>query len=607
MDSDYGYSSDEDSYEAMGSEGDSFDFDSQAEMETHAKKVPYIVYNEEQLRERQQDAVKAVAGVLSISDGEVVRVLRQFKWDANRVNEEWFADEGSVRRKVGLLEDAPVASTSGKTTCQICFEEFDLKNMRAARCKHYFCKPCWRGYISTAISSGPSVLSLRCPLPDCTAAVPQSVVKEVVSEADAKRYDTYAMRSFVEDNRQLTWCPAPGCEHAVESRAEVGTDPMDIVCKCGATFCFQCKEEAHRPVDCDTVGKWILKNSAESENLNWILAHTKQCPKCRRPIEKNQGCMHMTCSQCRYEFCWLCQGDWKEHGERTGGFYACNRYEVAKKKGEYDEEAQKREQAKNALERYMHYYQRWAENDKSRIAALKAMNNVIEQKLESLSELTATPTSQLKFLPDAWAQVVDCRRILKWTYAYGYYRFGEQALGRNGAAVAAETLKQQQEFFEFNQGQAEYFLEKLHGMAEKDANQFLDHSAPPEGWGKFRETLIGLTDVTRNHFDKLVQELEKGIDTMLHAYGGDMDTDELEGPSAPAPAAGKKKAARPSKKARATSNKGASGSGAGVEGDSDGENGAGASGWGFWQCHTCTYVNQEPRRQSCAVCDTPRT
>ncbi len=52
-------------------------------------------------------------------------------------------------------------------------------------------------------------------------------------------------------------------------------------------------------VDCETVHKWVLKNSAESENLNWILAHTKQCPKCKRPIEKNQGCMHMTCSQCR--------------------------------------------------------------------------------------------------------------------------------------------------------------------------------------------------------------------------------------------------------------------------------------------------------------------
>lgn len=32
---------------------------------------------------------------------------------------------------------------------------------------------------------------------------------------------------------------------------------------------LQCTEEAHRPVDCDTVAMWILKNSAESENMNW--------------------------------------------------------------------------------------------------------------------------------------------------------------------------------------------------------------------------------------------------------------------------------------------------------------------------------------------------
>lgn len=32
---------------------------------------------------------------------------------------------------------------------------------------------------------------------------------------------------------------------------------------------LQCTEEAHRPVDCATVEKWILKNSAESENMNW--------------------------------------------------------------------------------------------------------------------------------------------------------------------------------------------------------------------------------------------------------------------------------------------------------------------------------------------------
>lgn len=42
--------------------------------------------------------------------------------------------------------------------------------------------------------------------------VPQSIVTEVASEADRKKYASFALRSFVEDNRQLTWCPSPG-EH----------------------------------------------------------------------------------------------------------------------------------------------------------------------------------------------------------------------------------------------------------------------------------------------------------------------------------------------------------------------------------------------------------
>lgn len=40
--------------------------------------------------------------------------LHQFCRDANRVNEEWFTDEDSVRRTVGLLDEAPQPSTSGK-------------------------------------------------------------------------------------------------------------------------------------------------------------------------------------------------------------------------------------------------------------------------------------------------------------------------------------------------------------------------------------------------------------------------------------------------------------------------------------------------------------
>ena len=48
---------------------------------------------------------------------------------------------------------------------------------------------------------------------------------------------------------------------------------------------------------------------------------------------------------------------------------------------------------------------RWAENDRARLSALEGMKAMLENRLEKISELTATPTSQLKFLSDAWAQV----------------------------------------------------------------------------------------------------------------------------------------------------------------------------------------------------------
>jgi ariadne-1 len=44
---------------------------------------------------------------------------------------------------------------------------------------------------------------------------------------------------------------------------------------------------------------------------------------------------------------------------------AC-RYKRAVDKGEVDEQEQRRQHARQSLERYMHYWQRWAENDTSR-------------------------------------------------------------------------------------------------------------------------------------------------------------------------------------------------------------------------------------------------
>ena len=85
-----------------------------------------------------------------------------------------------------------------------------MADMAAARCKHYYCKDCWRGYCHAGAEGGPACLDLRCPDPACKAVVPRSVVVAVSDDAHRRRYEDYEMRSFVDDNKALTWCPAPG-------------------------------------------------------------------------------------------------------------------------------------------------------------------------------------------------------------------------------------------------------------------------------------------------------------------------------------------------------------------------------------------------------------
>ena len=57
----------------------------------------------------------------------------------------------------------------------------------------------------------------------------------------------------------------------------------------------------------------------------------KKCPKCGIWTEKNDGCNHITCIECNYQWCWLCNQKY------TSGHYSygkCSGFQFFKPKNE---------------------------------------------------------------------------------------------------------------------------------------------------------------------------------------------------------------------------------------------------------------------------------
>ncbi|XP_012487000.1 probable E3 ubiquitin-protein ligase ARI7 isoform X1 [Gossypium raimondii] len=493
-DDDYGDAGDDDDDYGLVEDDD---VDDPGAMVSRRPKLGYTVLQEADIKQRQEDDISKVSTVLSLSQVEATILLRHYNWNVNEVHDEWFSDEERVRKSVGLFERPVVdVSDASEFTCGICFDLLPCDNFASASCGHPFCRECWQGYICTSINDGPGCLLLRCPEPSCKAAVGPDMIDKLAPCEEKEKYSQFLLRSYIEDNREAKWCPAPGCENAVNFA--VGGGDFDVTCLCSYRFCWNCTVEAHRPVDCETVTKWMLKNSVDGENVNWILHNSKTCPKCKRPIEKNQGCMHMTCTPpCSYEFCWLCLRAWSSHGLATGGFYSCNVYEAEMQKGNVDAEM-RREMAKNSFEKYTHYYERWASNQSSREKALEDLNRMESENMEKLCNVQCTTMSQLKCITEAWLQIVECRRVLKWTYAYGY--------------DLPEHEKTKTQFFEYLQGEAEAGLERLHRCAEKELDKYVTADGPLSDFDDFRTKLTGLTSVTKTYFENLVRALENGLE-----------------------------------------------------------------------------------------------
>ncbi|KAH8903676.1 hypothetical protein BR93DRAFT_176454 [Coniochaeta sp. PMI_546] len=443
-----------------------FDFDDEPpdlgiHKDIHQKKktpydISYKVYRPEDIQKQQDDLINEVNMILDIRKEEAAILLRYFRWNKERLIEDYMDKPRQVLEAAGLAQNSakpPRLETIPGFVCDICCEDGEGLQSFAIKCGHRYCVDCYRHYLAQKIKEEGEAARIQCPSDGCNLIIDARSLDILVTPELTERYHALLNRTFVEDKETLKWCPAPDCQNAVEcavKKKDLDKVVPTVQCACSHRFCFGCILSDHQPAPCELVKRWLKKCADDSETANWISANTKECPKCNSTIEKNGGCNHMTCRKCKHEFCWMCMGLWSEHGT---SWYNCNRFE--EKSGTEARDAQAKSRV--SLERYLHYYNRYANHEQS--ARLdKDIYVKTEKKMVQLQKESGMSWIEVQYLNSASQALQTCRQTLKWTYAFAFY------LARNNLT----------EIFEDNQKDLEMAVEALSEMFEKPVGELAD-------------------------------------------------------------------------------------------------------------------------------------
>ncbi|XP_044263786.1 ankyrin repeat and IBR domain-containing protein 1-like [Tribolium madens] len=475
---------------------DNADLVNEDEIITEQEEV-YSGLRSQDLQEAKDQLLVDTSDMLKIPLFTAEALLRNNEWSRELLLEKWMKDPveccqiagvqapSSVLKHAGSLESSISAETNDENElmCEICLSTIsNWEQPVKMSCKHSFCKTCWESYLTTKIQDG-DAHHILCPAYQCHILVPVELIEKLVSPDMARRYLQFDIKAFVESNKSIKWCPIAGCGRAVRlpeaeqtgNRVNNKSAPITshaVDCGNAHFFCWECLGEAHAPCGCKQWQEWQIKiaeikpeelkascsGSEDAANCLWLVTNSKPCPNCKSPIQKNEGCNHMKCSKCKFDFCWVCQESWKRHSSATGGYFRCNRFEAVhkadEKQGNLISEALDRNNQMQEMSRFLHFYTRFRNHENSQKLEEPLLTSVRQKREVLASSLGLKSTEDsgekgTKFIEDGVRELLKARRVLCGSYVYGYYLEDD---GYNKA------------IFEFMQNELEEVTEKLSEM-----------------------------------------------------------------------------------------------------------------------------------------------
>ncbi|KAM9992664.1 hypothetical protein ACTFIY_010099 [Dictyostelium cf. discoideum] len=201
--------------------------------------------------------------------------------------------------------------------CSICYCDYTKPDMVELICGHSFCKRCLSHYFKTSVCDGNGCSSpIVCPSHGCLNKCIDEVTIETLLQPNMV---SVFLKNFAKDviflSANTHECPFNNCNRVVLGLRGTHKYIPYIACSDHDVFCLFCKKKGmHWPLPCS-------KSAYDDHDLfsyRWIVANTTICSKCKYPVERNQGCNHMTCIRCHHQFCYACGGDYPHTGGCIG-------------------------------------------------------------------------------------------------------------------------------------------------------------------------------------------------------------------------------------------------------------------------------------------------
>ncbi|KAK9286988.1 hypothetical protein L1049_015396 [Liquidambar formosana] len=491
-----GMSSDEEYYY---SDRDSLDGLENEESDIHwepSKGPSSKVITKEFLLAAQRDHLHRVMDLLSVKEHHARTLLIHHRWDVEKLVAVYvekgkpclFAEAG-----VTVVEHRDPGSPSSTVMCDICIEDVSSDKATRMDCGHCFCNSCWTEHFIVKINEGQS-RRIKCMAHRCNAICDEAVVRNLVSKSNpdlAEKFERFLLESYIEDNKMVKWCPsAPHCGNAIRVEED---EFCEVECSCGLQFCFSCLAEAHSPCSCLMWELWTKKCRDESETVNWITVHTKPCPKCHKPVEKNGGCNLVSCI-CGQAFCWLCGGaTGRDHTWSNIAGHSCGRYK--------EDTEKKSERAKRDLYRYMHYHNRYkAHTDSFKLES--KLKETIREKV-SISEEKELALKDFSWVTNGLNRLFRSRRVLSYSYPFAFYMFGDELFKDE---MTKEEREIKQHLFEDQQQQLEANVEKLSKFIEEPFDRYSEDKVM-----EIRMQVINLSVITDTLCKKMYECIENDL------------------------------------------------------------------------------------------------